>query len=106
MDWLKEIEIKDLLEKDAQLIYEFCGHDILAALWKNFPGITIYLSKRSLVAAKQRYIRQFYDGSNIKRLALILDCSECFVYETLRTERKKEDSKKNTGSPTRRIANA
>ena len=83
MDWIKEIEIKDLLTHDTQLIAEHCGMDVLIRLWECVPGLNIYVSTKPLIEAKKRYIRKFYNGSNIKSLAIKLNVSERFVYEAI-----------------------
>jgi len=91
MEWLKEIEIYDLLNGDVALIADALGLDILIRLWREFPSITLYISTKPLNAAKKRYVRQFYDGNNAKKLARLLDCSEKFIYQTIskkRVERK------------------
>ena len=82
--WLKEIEIKDLLSKDAELVYDFCGLDVLISLWEALPSITLYLSLQPLAAAQKRYIAFHYDGHNLKQLAAKLKCSDTFVYDVIR----------------------
>jgi hypothetical protein len=86
MDWLKEIEIDDLLDKDTALIAEACGLDILISLWKDLPSLNLYISKKPLHAAKRRYIEKFYDGSNVKQLCRTLNCTERFFYKTIHRE--------------------
>jgi Mor family transcriptional regulator len=83
MNWLRDIEFEDLLDKDAQLIYQHCGLDVLCALWQNLPGITLYLGEKSLFEIKRRYIRKHHNGSNVKQLAAQLSVSERFVYEAI-----------------------
>jgi hypothetical protein len=89
MNWLKEIEVKDLLDGDVALIEETLGLDILILLWKEFPSINLYISTKPLVAAKKRYIRRFYNGSNIKPLARLLNCSDKFVGKVIAKKRVK-----------------
>lgn len=91
MHWIKEIDIEDLLNNDSQLIYEHCGLDVLLKLWECVPGLNIYVSTKPLVEAKKRYIRKFHTGDNVKQLALLLDVSERFVYETLSATEDKDD---------------
>jgi len=95
MDWIKEIEFEDLLEKDAGLIYQHCGIEILMSLWQNLPGITLYLSEKNLFEMKKRYIRINYckddPAYNAKALAVKLQVSERFVYESLATTAEKDD---------------
>ena len=95
MDWIKDIEFADLLEKDVRLVFEHCKLDTLLDLWKNMPGINIYISERSLYEIKKRYIRKHFDkdddNNNAKALAVKLKVSEKFVYEALDTTDKKDD---------------
>lgn len=74
----------DLLDGDLQLIADFCGLDVLFILWKELPSLTLYISLKPLEAAKKRYIIKSHDGRNTKRLAKLLNCSEKFIYETLK----------------------
>jgi len=83
LDWVKNIKIDDILENDIKLIYEFCGLEVLLCLWENFPKMNLYISTKPLLEAKKRYIRQHFNGKNIKELCRLLDVSERFVYETL-----------------------
>jgi Mor family transcriptional regulator len=95
MDWIKEIEFEDLLEKDSRLIFEHCKLETLLDLWENLPGITLYLSERDLFKARKRYIRKYFDKNdesrNAKALAVKLGVSEKFVYEALNTTDEKDD---------------
>lgn len=91
MDWIKDIEIGDLLDNDAQLIAEHCGIEVLMKLWKCVPGLNIYVSTKPLTEAKKRYIRKFYNGNNAKQLALLLNVSERFVYDVLSETDAKDD---------------
>lgn len=91
MDWLREIEIKDLLTGDVALIEEACGLDILIQLWEKLPSINLFISTKPLREARKRYIRKFYDGSNVKNLAQMLNCSERFVWETIGEKKRKGD---------------
>lgn len=91
MDWLKEIEIQDLLSNDAKLVAEHCGMEVLIKLWECLPGLHLYISTKPLVDAKKRYIREKYDGSNVKLLAIKLGVSERFVYETLAHANRQDD---------------
>jgi Mor family transcriptional regulator len=93
MEWLKEIEVLDLLDGDVALIADALGLDILIQLWREFPSINLYISTKPLVAAKKRYIRRFYDGNNIKKLARLLHCSEKFIYKAISKKRVKGEFK-------------
>jgi hypothetical protein len=82
-DWLKGIEIADLLTGDLQLIHEWCGRDVLLALWEHCGSMTLYISQKPLVEAKKRFIRKHVETLGVKRLCSILVCSERFVYEVM-----------------------
>lgn len=86
MDWLDEIKYDDLLEKDARIIYDNCGADVLKSLWENLSGMTFYLSERSLNEMKKRYILEKKDNPdfNVKATALRLKVTESFVYSTIK----------------------
>jgi len=95
MNWINEVEFEDLLEKDAQLVYQHCGIETLVSLWQNLPGITIYLSEKNLFEIKKRYVRKHFDKDdsswNAKALAVKLRVSERFVYEALESTDEKDD---------------
>jgi hypothetical protein len=75
LDWVRDVEIEDLLDKDVKLVYDHCGLDILIKLWEEFPSMPIYMSTSPLNQIKERYI--------IKELCRLLDVSERFVYKVL-----------------------
>ncbi len=81
--WLEEIEVRDLLDCDVALIYDCCGLDVLIRLWENMQGVNLYISAKSLMAARKRYIALHYDGNNIKKLAVKLAVSEKFVQDVV-----------------------
>ncbi|MBS3918088.1 MAG: hypothetical protein KG012_04285 [Deltaproteobacteria bacterium] len=95
MNWINEVEFEDLLEKDAQLVYQHCGIETLVSLWQNLPGITIYLSEKNLFEIKKRYVRKHFNKDdaawNAKSLAVKLKVSERFVYEALESTDEKDD---------------
>ena len=43
MQWAKQIDIENLLESDARLVYEHCGEDVLLPLLEAFAGKNMYL---------------------------------------------------------------
>ncbi len=93
MDWIKEVEFRDLLTGDMQLIYDMCGHDVLLSLMEHMDGVGLYISGKPAIAAKKRYIRKFCDGRNVKALALQLNVSERFVWKVLEEKKKKAAEK-------------
>lgn len=99
MEWLKDIEFVDLLEKDAHLVYEHCGLATLLSLWQNLPGITLYVSEKTLFEIKKRYIKKHFNKNssdcNAKALAVKLEVSEKFVYDALSQTDPKDDRQGN-----------
>lgn len=83
MDWIKEIEIEDLLTNDSRLIYEHCGTEVLLMLWQRLPNLNLYISTKPLMELKKRYIKKFYNGSNLKQLAALLEVSDRFIYDVI-----------------------
>ncbi len=86
MEWIKELDEETIIEKlegDARLIYEFCGLEVLKALWENLPGINLYISTKSLIELQKEYIKRHYTGDNIKELAAKLKISERFIYKVI-----------------------
>lgn len=79
MDWIEEIDFEEDLEGDMKLIYETIGREAVLQLWKELPGMNIYISTKALNRAKERYIQKHYDGKNTKKLAVALKVSERFV---------------------------
>jgi Mor family transcriptional regulator len=90
--WLDEIDIHDLLSGDSQLIYEYCGKDVLKSLWSNLLSISLYISAKPLEDCKRRYIIQSFHGSNHKELAIALGVSERWVYRVLKTIARRGES--------------
>ncbi len=83
LTWLNEIEFEDLLDGDLELIYRYCGKDVLIALWAGMPSIAIYLSTAPLEAAKERYIHKHHNGGNTKELAITLGMSQSQIYNVI-----------------------
>lgn len=83
LEWIKDIEIGDLVEGDIKLIYDNCGMDVLISLWANLPSMGLYISAKPLAEAKKRYIKKHHNGENTKELCRFLDVSERFVYDVL-----------------------
>jgi Mor family transcriptional regulator len=91
LDWLNEIEIKDLLSHDSLLIAEHCGMSVLVKLWEGVPNLSLYISTKPLIEAKKRYIKKFFNGANVKQIALKLEVSERFVYEVIANTEEKDN---------------
>ncbi len=102
LDWLSEIEIEDLLEKDTALIANKVGLDVLIKLWEYLPSFNLYISTIPITKAKMRYIERFYDGGNAKQIATRLGISERTFYRLLSTLRKERRTRRNARREGRR----
>jgi len=93
LDWIREtpeeILTPDILSEDAQLVLKRCGLDVFIALWSNLVGLNIYVSGEPIRRAQKAYIKTFYNGRNVKDLALRSGVSERFVYQVVRSMRKR-----------------
>jgi len=86
LDWIKELEEKEIkraLEGDLQLVYDFCGMDVLCSLLENFPRMNLYISTKPLRQLQRLYIRKNFGKMPIKELAHKLGVSEKFVYSVI-----------------------
>jgi hypothetical protein len=90
MQWATQIDIGDLLEGDARLVYEHCGEDVLLSLLDAYAGRSMYLRAEVVTRMKKRYIQEKSGELTAKELAIRLDVSKEFVYETLRTDENSE----------------
>lgn len=70
-------------------IYSQCGAKTLQALLEHFPGITIYVGPGMLSNARTEYVRQHFDGSNAKQVAITMGVSEQYVYETMQKQTRR-----------------
>ena len=81
LDWMKEIDLEEVLEGDARRIYERCGPDVLIALLGIFEGMFFYLPAKITRKARQLYILKNYNGRNANDLAIRLGTSSRYVYK-------------------------
>lgn len=88
MQWTKDIDIEKHLEGDLQLIYEHCGEDVLLALLDRLKGMQFYLRAEPVRAMKKAYVRERSGELTVKEIAVRLEVSQEFVYDTLRSEEK------------------
>lgn len=94
LDWIDEIEYKDLLTGDMKLIADRCGLDVLKSLLTHLPKIHVYLSEKPLVEMQKRYIKKNYKQGNAKQLAARLGVSERFVYQAHREQIRKDRARR------------
>ncbi len=102
MEWLddvlKDVKIEEILDKDSELIYQECGLEVLKKLWDKFPSLMLYVSTKPLVRAKKIYIQKYYNGTNAKKLALLLKVSEAFIIRTSTAEDPRGKIRDNTSN--------
>ena len=69
---------------DLDLVSQYVGPDIAAALAVGFSGVNIYVSENALRRAKIRWARDLYaKGKSVKQIALELKISEAWAYKIL-----------------------
>ena len=69
---------------DLDLVSQYVGPDIAAALAVGFSGVNIYVSENALRRAKIRWARDLYaKGWSVKQIALELKISEAWAYKIL-----------------------
>lgn len=83
LDWIREVEIEDLLKNDTKLIAKKLGIDVLIKLWEHLSSFNLYISTVPITKARIRYISKFYDGTNAKEIAARLGISERTLYRLL-----------------------
>ncbi|MEM4658290.1 MAG: helix-turn-helix domain-containing protein [Candidatus Methanosuratincola sp.] len=83
LDWIREVEIEDLLKNDTKLIAKKVGIDVLIRLWEQLSSFNLYISTVPIARARLRYIAKFYDGTNAKEIASRLGISERTLYRLL-----------------------
>ena len=98
-EWLKEVEIADLLDGDMQMVYEFCGIDTLVKLYEHFLSINIYVSGKPLDRIKRRYVQKYFTGNNVKALCVKLGASERFIYDVIEEQSAKTNKEKDFIKP-------
>lgn len=81
-------ELHSRLGKDMWLVYKFCGIETVISLIENLPGINFYVSQDVVTRAQKKYIRQKFNGQNVKDIAIKIRCSETFVYKVIREKMK------------------
>ncbi len=76
MEWLREVEIEDLLEGDMKTLYERCGKELFYSLLETAPKSRFYIASEKLKRAiRRRYVEKHYDGTNKLSLAVRLGVS-------------------------------
>ncbi|MBD5468901.1 MAG: DNA-binding protein [Lachnospiraceae bacterium] len=78
----QDVTLDDLAEKD-RMIAEAVGMDGLRNLVKNFAGSPIYIPKKYQLLHNLRVqkVREEFDGTNIRQLALKYNYSTSYIYK-------------------------
>lgn len=79
--WAADIRPDDLQNQTMQDLAELVGMDDMLRIVESYSGMVIYVPKLDsiLKAVRDRHIREEYEGTNAKRLALRYDVSESWV---------------------------
>jgi len=99
MQWLKELSKDDILkylDKDALLIADSCGIDVLLSLWNaGLQGTLLYLNSKPIRLLRGAYIsKQYQNHISIKMIAKSLNLSEQSVYRCLREYNRRYKNQK------------
>lgn len=76
----------DFASGDLALVESCLGSDIAFALAAEMNGIQITIAKNALLPIKKRYVRENFDGSNQKQLAMKSGLSLSTVYSILKED--------------------
>ena len=76
----------DFSSGDLSLVEACLGSDIAFALAAEMNGIQITIAKNALLPIKKRYVRENFDGSNQKQLAMKSGLSLSTVYSILKED--------------------
>lgn len=78
--FVKEVDnVADHLEGDEKYYCEHFGVDAFIGLYETFGGNTVYFGETQINKLRKAYIKQNYNGENIKELVKKLGCSDSFV---------------------------
>ena len=79
--WAEDVRPDDLQNQTMQELAELVGVDNMLRIVESYSGMVIYVPKLDSVikAVRDRHIREEYDGTHAKRLALRYDVSESWV---------------------------
>ena len=78
--------------KENDLIFQIIGKGTADKLSKSFSGMSLYIPKNTSINFVQKKIRELYDGTNAKHIALLLAVSEKTVFKYINiTPAKKEE---------------
>ena len=85
-DWLdlESVTIDDMPNDDMKFIAERCGISFAVKLLIDCGGLNLNIPKNGLNLLKAKYIKENFNGFNLKRLVTQLDISESFVRKVIR----------------------
>lgn len=83
--WMTDIRPDDLQNQTLQELVELIGMDGMLRLVESYSGMVIYVPKLDSVIkmVRDRHIREEFDGTNSRKLALRYDVSESWVYRVV-----------------------
>ena len=90
--WMEYIRIDDMPNDDLKTIAETAGIKSAIALIFCTGGLTVTIPKNSFKSAKEKYIRDKFDGTKYSINKLAIDCnySQRQIYKILQTTPKKK----------------
>lgn len=80
-----EMQIEDIGNADFRMIAQEFGIDVMLRLIVMFKGTSLYFTETYVRDFRLRYIRENKTSKNPRELARLLDLSEGYVYEILRS---------------------
>jgi hypothetical protein len=92
LSWARKIEFEDLLERDARLLYQHCGEEVLLSVLATFRGESLYLDASVLRAMQRRFIWEKAGDMTVKDMALTLGVSREYIYGVLRPDPEEEET--------------
>lgn len=84
--WLDEITADEMPNEELKLIASLCGVKTAISLMKNLPGVMICIPIRALIALRNKYICNKYNGTkkSLIDLSLSLGISQRQLYEIIK----------------------
>ncbi len=80
-----EMRIEDISHSDFRMIAQEFGTDVMLRLIAMFKGSSLYFTDTYIRDFRLRYIRENKTSKTPRELARLLDLSEGYVYQLLRT---------------------
>lgn len=79
--WAEDVRPDDLQNETMQELAELVGMEGMLRIVESYSGMVIYVPKLDslLKSIRDRHIREEYDGTNAKRLALRYGVSESWI---------------------------